>query len=136
MVEPAVDSSRRHRQSHHIAIPLGDGGEEKCNWASELSTIFPTKPIVVSVVGFLLGIAAFTAFTQSSHGVQIFRVNLLHDMFAFAERMRIRHRELSGVDKRRSAGESGNQWNDQNQVVFHGVILNVFVGGGSRSRTG
>jgi hypothetical protein len=39
--------SRRHHQPHHISVPFGDGSEKKFNWASEISTIFPTKPIVV-----------------------------------------------------------------------------------------
>ncbi len=30
-----------------MSIPLGDGGEKKFNWASELSTIFRMKSIVV-----------------------------------------------------------------------------------------
>jgi hypothetical protein len=29
--------SRRHHHPHDITIPLGDGGDEKSNWASELS---------------------------------------------------------------------------------------------------
>ena len=29
--------SRRQNHPHHITIPLGDGGEKKFNWASELS---------------------------------------------------------------------------------------------------
>lgn len=44
-----------------LAIPRGDGGEKGLNWASELSTIFQMKPVVVSEVGFLLGITAFLA---------------------------------------------------------------------------
>ena len=30
-----------------MSVPPGDGGEKKFNWASELSTIFHIKPIVV-----------------------------------------------------------------------------------------
>jgi len=56
-----LGDSRRHQQPHDIAIPLGNGGEQKFNWASEFSTIFQNKPIVFSAVGFLLGFAGILA---------------------------------------------------------------------------
>ncbi len=44
-----------------MGVPLGDGSQKKFNWASELSTIFQTKPIVVFGGGLLRGIAGFLA---------------------------------------------------------------------------
>lgn len=36
-----------------MGVPLGDGGQKKFNWATELSTIFRNKPIVVFGGGLL-----------------------------------------------------------------------------------
>lgn len=34
-----------------MSVPLGDGGEKKFNWASELSTVFRNKPFGQQVKG-------------------------------------------------------------------------------------
>ena len=54
-----------------MGVPLGDGGEKKFNWASELSTIFQNKPIVSLAVGFLLGFAEFLIHPFGSNGVPL-----------------------------------------------------------------
>jgi hypothetical protein len=33
-----IEDSRRQNEVRNVSVPLGDGGEKKFNWASELST--------------------------------------------------------------------------------------------------
>jgi hypothetical protein len=33
-----IEESRRQDEVGNVSVPLGDGGEKKFNWASELST--------------------------------------------------------------------------------------------------
>ena len=32
-----------HNEAGNVGVPLGDGGEKKFNWGSELSIIYPTR---------------------------------------------------------------------------------------------
>lgn len=59
-----------------MGVPLGDGGNKKFNWASELSTYLPYKPIVVFGGGlFLFGIAEFHVCLNRSNDVLSPRFN-------------------------------------------------------------
>lgn len=47
-----ADWSRRKNEVGNMGVPLGDGGNKKFNWASELSTSFHKKLNVVLALSF------------------------------------------------------------------------------------
>jgi hypothetical protein len=64
--EGRLTTSRRQNQPHDIAIPLGDGGHKKFNWASEHSV---ARDRLIRRSALVIGSKHFPPIRQSSNGI-------------------------------------------------------------------